>query len=143
MKGAAFAMACISEGQKCDGIDMMMYYNFNGSSGYCGVMNPLNMTPFKAYYAFYDFGQLYTLGQRVKCAVTDGERVYAIAATNGEKKALIIVNHNNDKEISVNVSGFGDVAKVSLTDENHTFDTVDANLSSLKLGANAIALIEA
>ena len=123
--------------------DMMMYYNFTGSSGYCGVMNPLNSQPLKAYYSFYDFGQLYALKNQVECEIVDGERVYALAATNGEKNALVIVNHNNDKEITVNVSGFAAGAKVTVTDENHAFDTVEADLSSLTLGANAIALIEA
>ena len=123
--------------------DMMMYYNFFAHSNYCGAVNPLNMEPFKAYYAFYDFGKLYSLGKRVKCETPTGERVFAIAATDGNKKALVIVNHNNDKEICVNVSGFEEGATVTVTDENHTFDNIEANLSSLTLGANAIALIEA
>ena len=123
--------------------DMMMYYNFSSHSGYNGAVNPLNMQPFKAYYAFYDFGQLYALGQRVACEIIDGERIYAIAATDGEKKALIIVNHNNDREITVNVTGFECPVTVTVTDEAHTFDKIDADLSSLTLGANAIALIKA
>ena len=123
--------------------DMLMYYNFTANSGYNGAVNTLNAQPFKAYYSFYDFGQLYALGQRVECEITDGERVYAIAATDGEKKALIIVNHNNDKEITVKVDGFAGEAKVSVTDESHANEVVEADLSSLTLGANAIALIEA
>ena len=123
--------------------DMMMYYNFTSTSGYNGVFNPINMQPFKAYYSFYDFGQLFALGQQAECEIIDGERVYALAATNGEKNALVIVNHNNDKEITVNVSGFAAGARVTVTDENHTFDTIEADLSSLTLRSNAIALIEA
>ena len=123
--------------------DMLMYYNFTANSGYNGAVNTLNAQPFKAYYSFYDFGQLYALGQQVECEIEDGEKVYAIAATDGEKKALIIVNHNNDKEISLKVDGFTGGARVSITDESHTFDTIEADLEDLTLGANAIALIEA
>ena len=121
--------------------DMMMYYNFNGSSSYCGAVNPLTKQPFKAYYAFYDFGKLYALKNRVECTI-DGKKIFTMAATDGEKKALVIVNHNNDKDVTLNVSGFMGAAKVSITDADRMFEETEADLSSLTLGANAIALIE-
>ena len=47
------------------------------------------------------------------------------------------------KEITVKVNGFDAGAKISLTDESHFFDTVEADIQELTLEANAIALIEA
>ena len=123
--------------------DMLMYYNFTSSSGYCGPVNPLNGEPFKAYYSFYDFGALYALGERAECEIADGQGIYAMAATDGAKKAMVIVNHNNDSEVTLSLEGFPEGATVRITDEGHTFDAIDADLSSLTLGKNALALIEA
>ena len=122
--------------------DMMMYYDFRYWSSYCGPVNPLNFQPFKAYYAFYDFGQLYALGNAVECSV-DGSDLYALAATDGEKKALVIVNNKNE-EVTVNISTIGaeNGATVTVTDEEHDFDKIEADISALTLGANALALIE-
>ena len=66
-----------------------------------------------------------------------------MAATDGEKKALVIVNHSNDKDVTLTVNGFNGAAKVSITDGSRMFEETDADLSALTLGANAIALIEA
>ena len=120
--------------------DMLMYYNFNVNSGYCGAINPLNREPFKAYYAFYDFGKLYALGNRVECSC-DEKGVYAIAATDGEKKAIVICNHKSEA-VTASISGMPDNASVHLTDESHFFDEVKTDLSAIKLDPFAIALIE-
>lgn len=122
--------------------DMMLYYDFRYWSSYCGAVNPLNMEPFKAYYAFYTFGQLYALGKCVECSC-DGNEVYALAATDGEKKLLLVVNHNGAEiTVKVNAIGAGESATVNITDDSHDFDKIDADISALTLGANAIALIE-
>ena len=122
--------------------DMMLYYDFRYWSSYCGAVNPLNMTPFKAYYSFYTFGQLYALGQCVECRV-DGNGIYALAATNGEKKGIAIVSQNGE-ETTVNVSalGAGNSAKVFAVDEENDFAEIDADISSLTVPANAIRYIE-
>ena len=122
--------------------DMMLYYDFRYWSSYCGAVNPLNLNPFKAYYAFYDFGQLYALGKCVECSC-DEKDVFALAATDGEKKAIVIVNHKNEEiTLNVNALGCGENATVTVTDEEHDFDKIDADLSALTLGANALVLIE-
>jgi hypothetical protein len=121
---------------------MMLYYDFRFWSSYCGPVNPVNFTPFKAYYSFYTFGQLYSLGQCVECSC-DGDNVYALAATDGEKKALLIVNHNNDSEVVASVSAEnGGVAKVFAVDEQNDFAEIEADVSALAIPANAIRYIE-
>ena len=120
--------------------DMLMYYNFNANSGYCGAVDPLTKDPFKAFYAFHDFGQLYALGNRVEC-VSDTPKLYAMAATDGEKKAIVLCNHTA-APVTVTVSGTEEHATVFITDESHIFDAADTDLSEIKLDAFAIALIE-
>ena len=122
--------------------DMMLYYDFRYWSSYCGAVNPLNMQPFKAYYSFYSFGQLYALGKCVECSC-DADEVYALAATDGEKKALLIVNHRNE-DVTVNVSASCSFegAKIFAVDEDHDFTEIEGDPSALTLPANAIAYIE-
>lgn len=123
--------------------DMMLYYDFRYWSSYCGAVNPLNFTPFKAYYSFYTFGQLYAMGKCVECNV-EGEDVYALAATDGEKKGLAIVNHFNTQAITVNVKALGaDAAKkICVVDEDHDFEEIEANTDELTIPANAIVYVE-
>jgi hypothetical protein len=123
--------------------DMMLYYDFRYWSSYCGPVNPLNFTPFKAYYSFYAFGQLYALGKCVECS-SDCDEVFALAATDGEKKGLVIVNHYNTQEATVNVTALGadGAKKVYIVDENHDFAEIEANASELVIPANAIVYVE-
>jgi hypothetical protein len=119
--------------------DMMLYYDFRYWSSYCGAVNPINFQPFKAYYSFYTFGQLYALGKCVECSV-EGENVYALAATDGEKKAVLIVNNKNeDVTVSVNIEA---ETKIFAVDEDHDFDAVDGNTSALSIPAYGIKYIE-
>ena len=122
--------------------DMMMYYNFTGSSGYCGVMNPLNSQPFKAYYSFYTFGQLYALGKCVECS-TDTDEVYALAATDGEKKGIAIVNHKNE-EICVSVAGVENAESYTVysVDPDRDFEKIEGDVSSLTIPAYGFVYIE-
>ena len=85
--------------------DMCMYYDFRWWSSYCGAVNPLDRSPFKAYYAFYNFGQLYALGNNVECSVI-GNDVYALAATNGENGGIAVSN-NSGEDVILNVTAIG------------------------------------
>jgi hypothetical protein len=119
---------------------MLMYYNFTANSGYNGAVNTITAQPFKAYYSFYYFGQLYALGNRVECA-SDTKKLYAMAATDGNKKAIVLCNHSSEPQ-TVKVSGAEGNATVYMTDETHVFDAIEADIDEIKLDAFAIALIE-
>ncbi len=121
--------------------DMCMYYDFRYLTSYCGVVNPIGMSPFKAYYAFYNFGRLYALGQCVECKSEGGE-VYALAATNGEKHGIALSNSSGeDAVIDLKLIG-ADIAnaKIYLTDETHENELVTEK--ELLLRRDAIAYIE-
>ena len=121
--------------------DMMMYYDLRFTSSYCGPVNPLNLAPFKAYYAFYTFGQLYALAQRVSCS-TDTDGVYALAAGNANKSAAVIVNCQ-EQPVQLCVSGMPTTARLFLTDQTHDHAPIEGDLNDLTLDASAIVYIEA
>ena len=122
--------------------DMMLYYDFRYWSSYCGPVNPLNWTPFKAYYSFYTFGQLYALGKCVECS-TDTDEVYALAATDGEKKGIAIVNHRNEG-ICVSVSGVENAESYTVysVDPDRDFEKIEGDVSSLTIPAYGFVYIE-
>ncbi len=121
--------------------DMLMYYDSRYWSSYCGYVNPINMTPFKAYYAFFTFGRLFALGTRVEVDV-EGENLYAMAATDGESKAMVIVNHS-DADATFALDGLPTGARFYLVDESHDCEEVALDASSVTLPANAILFVEA
>ncbi len=120
--------------------DMCMYYDSRYWSSYCGYVNPIGLSPFKAYYSFLSFGKLFALGTRVECAV-DADGVYALAATDGDKKALVIVNHN-PKAVSFSLEGVPAASKVYLTDEIHDFVETVMDFENITLEADAMVYIE-
>ena len=122
--------------------DMCMYYDFRWWSTYCGAVNPLDRSPFKAYYAFYDFGQLYALSKQARCLV-EGKDVYALAATDGDKGGIAISNNSGDDvTLDISVLGAKRGAKVYMTDEEHVHDVVEVDASSFVLPKDAIVYLE-
>ena len=84
-------------------MSMMCYYDarFN-TSVYAGLFNPLTAKPFCTFYSFAAFGELYRLGDEVK---VDGERdrLYALAAIDGEEKGVLIANIGEAKSVTTNL----------------------------------------
>ena len=87
-------------------VDLLMYYDGSMESSYGGMFNPLTRTPFKAYYAFYGFGQLYGLGYQYPIEgeeygrVTD--TVYALAAGNADasRRAVLLFNIGGETTVT-------------------------------------------
>ena len=79
------------QNQPC--VELLMLYDAKivGGSEYMPLFDPRDYHPIHAYYALAAFNQLYRLGTQVSLTC-DTERVYAVAATNGEKHALMISN---------------------------------------------------
>jgi hypothetical protein len=71
--------------------------------------------PVQAYYSMVAFNQLYKLGTQVALEC-DTEELYAVAATNGKKNALVISNLTGETQ-SLNIEG------VDLTDAR--FSVID------------------
>ena len=87
-------------------VDLLMYYNGNMESSYGGLFNPLTRTPFKAYYTFYGFGQLYGLGYQYPIEGAEYGRVtdtvYALAAgnTDATRRAVLLFNIGGETTVT-------------------------------------------
>ena len=82
---------------------VMCFYDAGFFSGvYGGLFNTLTYTPFCTLYSLVAFGELYRMGEEVSVE-GDGERLYAIAATNGEEKGVLIANIGDAKTVTTNL----------------------------------------
>ena len=75
-------------------VDMLCYYDSRlGASAYGGFFAPMTFEPVCTYYSFAAFGRLYALGTQVEAAVEcEDKGFYALAASNGKKNAVMLVN---------------------------------------------------
>ena len=99
-------------------VDAAMFYDARiGVSEYGSLFNPVTREPYADYDAFVMFGRLLSLGSQVHSAC-DAEGVYAVAATDGREKALMIVNTGDcGVELALD-SGCDAVTQCCVTDEN-------------------------
>ncbi len=100
-------------------LDMLMYYDAQINSAYCGLYDPVAKTVFKAYYAFWYFGKLYRLGTQVKSGVSCSG-LYAVAARGGEEGGILVSNLTGEaKSFRADVGAFrrADVYRISETGE--------------------------
>lgn len=88
-------------------IDSAMFYDARmGVSMYGGMFNPLTQLPFPTYYAFMAFNELYRLGTEVGYELTDSDGIYALAASNGKRGAIMLANPSeNDVPLKLNFEG--------------------------------------
>ena len=124
-------------------VDMLMYYDANVMSPYCGLFNPIDHGVFNTYYSFYIFGQLYALGEQVEC-YSDRDGVYVLAARGEQGSAIAIVNHTGEKQqISLSFEGeTGENAKIFSVDEDRAFLEVDEDLSCFPILPNSLNFIK-
>ena len=98
-------------------MSMMCYYDAGfGFSVYAGLFNPITAKPFCTLYSLAAFGELYRMGTEVE-AKGDGEKLYAIAATNGEEKGVLIANIGEAKAVTTNLEEGYTVYKIDF--DNH------------------------
>ena len=65
---------------------------------YCPMFNPITHKPIHGYYSFVAFNTLYQLGTQIETECSD-EKLHVLAATNGDKHALMISNLSGKKQI--------------------------------------------
>lgn len=105
IKGASFVMACMSAVQKCDALDMLMYYDTRPSY-FCGVFDFYTCEPLKGYYPFLWYGKFYDMEAEIRCQ-SEPENIYTLCGTDKDGKVLcVITNYSDDddapaKEIKV------------------------------------------
>jgi hypothetical protein len=99
-------------------VSMMCYYDARfGIGPYAGFFNGVTREPFATYYVFKAFGKLYALGDQVEITGDLGDDLYAMAATNGKERGILITNIGEDKEIETNL-GRGYAAYL-INEKNH------------------------
>ena len=88
-------------------VDLLMYYDATLESTYGGMFDPVHRVPFKAYYAFFGFGQLYRLGYQYSVEGADdcgqiAEGVYALAAGNADatERAVLLFNLGGETQLT-------------------------------------------
>ncbi len=89
-------------------LDNAMFYDARcGIGDYSGMFNPMTMKPHPAYYGFVAFNELYTLGGEVEILGELPEDVYAVAASDGKRGALVISNiSDNALELNIDTEAF-------------------------------------
>ena len=98
-------------------MSMMCYYDARiDISVYGGLFNPLTCEPFCTYYSFKAFGKLYALGNQIEVTGDGEDGLYAMAATDGNARGILIANIGEDKEIETDL-GRGYTAYI--IDEKH------------------------
>ena len=99
-------VAAMMLGMQDTDVDMCMFYDARmQGSVYAGLFHPMTATPTQAYYALVAFDHLYKLGKQVEVNMeADTKLLFAVAATNGEKNAIVISNISGRPQ-ELNVEG--------------------------------------
>ena len=85
-------------------VDLCCIYDMRTTNApYCPLFDIRTHKPIHAYYSMVAFNTLYQLGTQVE-AVSDNERVYAVAASDGEHHALMISNLSGTTQ-ELNIEG--------------------------------------
>lgn len=121
-KGASHASGALYEMQR-NPVDSAMYYDAQLWLEYGGLFEVPSLEPSKTYYAFKQFGELYTLGNAV--ASTREDTIFSCAAT-GEYDMLAISNIGDTAtDISVLLqNAHGEKAVVYMLDSAHNLEPV-------------------
>ena len=111
-------------------LQMLCYYDarFN-TSMYAGLFNPLTAEPFCTLYSFAAFGELYRLGDEISVE-GDGDGLYALAATNGDEKGILITNIGDTKSVTTNLEEGYTVYKI---DSDHHMTPVELDYNCLEI----------
>ena len=75
----------------------MIYDMRTNDAPYCPLFDIKTRKPIHAYYALVAFNQLYRLGKQMK-SVSDNDRLYTLAASDGEHHALLLANLTGERQ---------------------------------------------
>ena len=123
-KGASFCAQTFAIMQESS-LSKAMYYDAYPARRYCGLYDFPSYRPTKTYYSFYAFNRLYRLGGCVGVKVFGEEQASAMAATDGENKAILLANYSeNEQHILLDLEGVDEKTEFTLyvTDENRTYE---------------------
>ena len=89
-------MSCISEAQKCDGIDMLMYYDTRPSA-FCGAFDYYSYKPLKGYYPLMWYGKFHDMEAEIRCE-NNPENIYTLCGTDKDGKVLCVVTNYSEND---------------------------------------------
>ncbi len=115
---------------------LMCYYDARlGAGEYGGLFNAETRTPYKTYYAFMSFGELYRLGNEV-FTESDDKDLHVGGAVRDDEKILVLANPTS-KEITVELDIVGarplSEARVLFIDEARFYTPVGRRICEDKL----------
>ena len=147
IKGAAFVMATISEGQKTDCVDMMMYYDTRPSI-WCGMFDLYSYEKLKGYYPLAWYGQNFYDLEAYIPHKNKVKNFYSLCGTDKDGKITCIITHysENDKTKAKTVKlDFGREAKFEayLVDDTHTAEKIKIPKSlEIEMKCNSFILLK-
>jgi len=143
MYGAAFDAAFMIAMQK-EGMDFSTYYDAQKCVPWGGLIDHATFAALKPLYSFAAFSDLYALKKEAS-AKTAGRDLYALAAANNEKKALLIsFTAERKTELTVE-TGISEEKKVYLLDKKNDLTeilTVADPTFTLKLNGPSVILVK-
>ena len=145
-RGAAFTAAVMCCGQQ-EPVDILMYYDARPRTAYNGLFDFYSLYPKKTYYALRMFSELYQLGSAVESESSDP--LYACAATDGTRHAVMIACYSMDRNISaqkvqLSLSGMNmDKLRAYYLDAGRTMLTgrFRSGLSELRMEPDSVVLL--
>ena len=112
-------------------MSVMCFYDARFSTSvYAGLFSPMTEQPFCTYYAFKAFGKLYALGNQVKTTGSDKDGLYALAATDGKARGVLITNIGEDKTVETDLGSGYTAYRI---DEKHMMTKTRISTKSIKL----------
>lgn len=120
--------------------DMLMYYDARHAavSAYAGFYDVVTFELTCVYYAFKAFGELYALGNEVECSSSQ-DNVFALAAKDGDKKAIILTNIGSDVNVELNLD---DAFEAYIIDKDHLMTKTESNPKDFVLKENTILFLK-
>ena len=135
LKGAAFVSASMIASQKSP-MDHLMYYDAR-ICNWCGLFDQISLEPLKPYYALWDFGQLYALGNEVESHGDEEVKVLAAQNDDGTRAAILLTYYKEHLSIDgngaeeefrrVRVDWSGFASKEGVEVEYRTLDAANDN----------------
>lgn len=127
IKGAAFVMACIIEGQKSS-MDMMMYYDTRPSA-FNGAFDFYSYEKLKGYYSLYWYGMFYDMKAEVRCETSPAD-IYTLCGVDENDKVLSVITYYTEedetaqnKDVRIDFGKDGEY-EIYLLDKDHNGELV-------------------
>ena len=112
-------------------MSVMCFYDARfGTSVYGGLFNPLTREPFCTYYSLKAFGRLYALGNEIEVKGDLSDDLFAIAATDGTQRGVLLANIGEEKIIETDLDrGY----TAYLIDEKHFMTKKRISVRNIRL----------